>query len=105
MWHPAPETVKEAAAKIVQLCESRGVDVTTLALRFCLDYPHVASTLVGMSSPAEVEQNLKAFDFRVDPKLLSDIEVILAPVKDRSWHSGKPENPNSAEQAERGVPA
>jgi L-galactose dehydrogenase len=105
MWHPAPETVKKAAAKIVQLCESRGVDVTTLALRFCLDYPHVASTLVGMSSPAEVEQNLKAFDFRVDPKLLSDIEVILAPVKDKSWHSGKPDNPSSAEQAERGVPA
>jgi len=87
-WHPAPQEIKEAAAKIVQLCASRGVDVTTLALRFCLDYPHVSSTLVGMSSPAEVEQNLKAFDFRVDPELLSDIEEILAPVKDRTWHSG-----------------
>src|SRR5438270_5586459 len=104
MWHPAPESVKEAAAKIVQLCESRGVDVTTLALRFCLDYPHVASTLVGMSSPAEVEQNLKAFDFRVDPELLSDIEEILAPVKDRTWPSGRPENETSEERAKSGVP-
>jgi hypothetical protein len=45
-----------------------------------------------MSSSAEVEQNLKAFDFRVDPELLSDIEEILAPVKDRTWSSGRPEN-------------
>jgi len=104
IWHPAPEGVKEAAAKIVQLCDSRGVDVTTLALRFCLDYPHVSSTLVGMSSRAEVEQNLKAFDFSVDPELLSDIEEILAPVKDRTWHSGRPENETSGEKAERGVP-
>jgi L-galactose dehydrogenase len=87
-WHPAPPEVKQAAAQIVQLCASRGVDVTTLALRFCLDYPHVSSTLVGMSSPAEVEQNLKAFDFRVDAELLSDIEEIVSPVKDRTWHSG-----------------
>jgi L-galactose dehydrogenase len=88
-WHPAPREVKEAATKIVQLCASRGVDVTTLSLRFCLDYPRVSSTLVGMSSPAEVEQNLKAFDFKLDQELLSDIEEILAPVRDRTWHSGR----------------
>ena len=103
MWHPAPPSVKEAAVKIVQLCQSRGVDVTTLALRFCLDYPHVASTLVGMSSPREVEQNLKAFDFRVDPKLLSDIEIILAPVKDRTWDSGRPEHEVTGQQSKHGV--
>lgn len=88
-WHPAPQEVKEAATKIVQFCASRGVNVTTLALRFCLDYPHVSSTLVGMSSRTEVEQNLKALNFTVDPELLSEIEQILAPVKDRTWHSGR----------------
>jgi L-galactose dehydrogenase len=88
-WHPAPQEVKEAATRIVQLCASRGVDVTTVSLRFCLDYPHVSSTLVGMSSPAEVEQNLKAFEFTLDRELLSDIEEILAPVRDTTWHSGR----------------
>jgi aryl-alcohol dehydrogenase-like predicted oxidoreductase len=88
-WHPAPQEVKETAAKIVQLCASRAVDVTTLSLRFCLEYPHFSSTLVGMSSPAEIEQNLKAFDFKLDQELLSDIEEVLAPVRDRTWHSGK----------------
>ena len=87
-WHPAPQEVKEAAAKVVQLCTSRGVDITTFALRFCLDYPHVSSVLVGMSNPAEVEQNLKALDFKMDPELLSDIEEIVAPVRDRTWYTG-----------------
>jgi L-galactose dehydrogenase len=98
-WHPAPQSVKDAAARIVQLCSDRGVDVTTLALRFCLDYPHVASTLAGMSSRSEVEQNLKAFDFRIDTELLSEIEEVLAPVKDRTWPSGRPEN-----ETGRGMP-
>jgi L-galactose dehydrogenase len=91
-WHPAPQEVKEAARKIVQLCALRGVDVTKLALRFCLDYPHVSSTLAGMSNPTEVGQNMKAFDFTLDQQLLSDIEEILAPVWDRTWPSGRDAN-------------
>ena len=87
-WHPAPQDVKEAAARVVQLCESRGVDVTTLALRFCLDYPYASSTLVGMSSRAQVERNLQALDFNIDPALLQEIAQIVAPVKDKSWPSG-----------------
>jgi L-galactose dehydrogenase len=87
-WHPAPQEVKAAAARVVQLCESRGVDVTTLALRFCLDYPYAASTLVGMSSRAQVERNLQALDFKADPNLLAEIAQIVAPVKDETWPSG-----------------
>jgi hypothetical protein len=56
-----------------------------------------------MSSPTEVEQNLKAFDFRVDPKLLSDIEIILAPVKDRTWDSGRQQNEVTGQQSNKGV--
>ncbi len=87
-WHPAPPEVKEAAARVVQLCESRGVDVTTLALRFCLDYPYAASTLVGMSTREQLERNLRALDFKLDPDLLAEIAQIVAPVKDKSWPSG-----------------
>ncbi len=87
-WHPAPEDVKQAAARVVQLCESRGVDVATLALRFCLDYPYASSTLVGMSNRAQVERNLKALEFIIDPDLLAEIGQITAPVKDKTWPSG-----------------
>jgi L-galactose dehydrogenase len=91
-WHPAPQYVKAAAAEAVKLCGSRGVDVTTVALRFCLDYPRVTSTLVGMSNSSEVEQNLRALDFEIDRGLLSDLEAIMAPAKDWTWSSGKSKN-------------
>jgi L-galactose dehydrogenase len=51
-----------------------------VALRFCLDHPYVSSTLVGMSTPAEVNANLKALDFQPDPALLAAIEQIVSPL-------------------------
>ncbi|MGH9585182.1 MAG: aldo/keto reductase, partial [Bryobacteraceae bacterium] len=43
-WHPALPEVKAAGAKIVSLCEKRGIPPAAVALRFCLNHPHVAST-------------------------------------------------------------
>lgn len=79
-WHPAAEPVKQAGAKIVALCEQHSVDPAILALRFCLDHPYVSSTLVGISTPAEVNANLKALEFKADPALLAQIEQIAAPL-------------------------
>jgi L-galactose dehydrogenase len=79
-WHPASQAVKQAGAKIVALCDQRGVDPAVVALRFCLDHPYVSCTLVGMSTPAEVNANLKALDFKPDPALLAEIEQIVSPL-------------------------
>lgn len=79
-WHPASAAVKQTGAKIVALCDRNGIDPAILALRFCLDHPYVSSTLVGMSTPAEVNTNLKALEFKADPALLEQIEQIAAPL-------------------------
>jgi len=47
---------------------------------------------VGMLSTLEVETNLKALDFEMSPALLKEIDRMVAPVKDLTWPSGKPEN-------------
>ncbi len=47
-WHPAQEEIKNAGRKVVALCDSYGVDPATVALRFTMDHPYAASTLVGM---------------------------------------------------------
>ena len=91
-WHPAPEPVKQAGAKVVALCRGRGVDPALVALRFCLDHPYVSSTLVGMSSVSEVEQNLQAREFRIEPGLLAEIDRTVAPIQNLTWPSGRPEN-------------
>jgi L-galactose dehydrogenase len=91
-WHPAPPEVKAAGEEVVRLCEKRGIHSAAVALRFCLDHPYVSSTLVGMSSPTEVVQNLRAVDFRIPPDLMEHIEAVVALVRDRTWPSGRPEN-------------
>jgi L-galactose dehydrogenase len=91
-WHPAPAAVREAGQKIVALCKARGVDASEVALKFCLDYAGAASTLVGLSSTAHVERNLKAMELKLDAELLQEIAVAVAPVKDFVWPSGLAEN-------------
>lgn len=91
-WHPAPPEVKAAGEKVVRVCEESGVEAAAVALRFCLDHPYVSSTLVGMSSPAEVAQNLGAIDFRIPSGLMERIEAAVALVHGRTWPSGRPEN-------------
>ena len=91
-WHLAADDVKEAGLKVAELCESRGVSVSDVAMRFCYDYEHVASTLVGMSKQRHVEQNLRVLGTQSDPGLLAEIEELAAPVKNRIWGTGRREN-------------
>jgi L-galactose dehydrogenase len=91
-WHPAPQAIRDAGHQIVALCKARGLDASEVALRFCLDNPDVASTLVGLSTRAHVERNLKALATPNDPELLVEIAEIVAPVKDVTWPSGREEN-------------
>ena len=91
-WHPAPAPVQEAGAKLVAVFERHGVDPAAYALRFCCDHPYVSSTLVGLSNPAHVLQNLKALTFKITPELRQEVEAIVEPVKSMTWWSGRPEN-------------
>jgi L-galactose dehydrogenase len=91
-WHPAPESVKRAGREVVDLLGRRGVYPATAALRFCLDHPYVSSTLVGMVSRAEVETNLEALHFALEPALLDQINTVASPAKGLTWPSGRPEN-------------
>ena len=91
-WHPAPPEVRHAVRQAVEYCHTRGVDLSEIALAYCLRYPRVATTLVGMSTPLEVERNLSAMKDRVEPDVLKRIQEILAPVHNTQWPTGRPEN-------------
>jgi L-galactose dehydrogenase len=70
---------------------------------FCRN-PSIATTLVGMASTAVVRANVQAVlqalgcdpnstaDAAAEKAALSEVERILAPVKNITWQSGKPEN-------------
>jgi len=91
-WHPAPQAVRDAANQVAEFCRQQGVDLSELALRFCFDYPRVASTLVGMSTRDHVRMNIQALGARTDPEILRQLQAIIAPVFNHVWPSGRPEN-------------
>jgi L-galactose dehydrogenase len=91
-WHPAPKEVQPAGAKIVKACEARGLRVGDVALRYCLDHPYAATTLVGMSTVEHVEHNIAALRCCPPVDLMTEIHAIAAPVMNRWWPTGLKEN-------------
>lgn len=91
-WHPALPEIRATARRIVEFCRARALPVTTLALRFALDHPGIASTLNGMSTREQVEQNLRAFETPLDPGVLAELEELARPTRKLMWPSGLAEN-------------
>jgi len=91
-WHRSPKEVLQAGPKIAALCREYGVNVADVAMRFALDHPFVAVTIVGMSKLRHIEQNINVLNFKNDPELLDKIQNLVAPVKNKMWFEGRPEN-------------
>ena len=91
-WHPAPPTLKATCRRAAETCAREGADLAELALRFAIETPIVATTLVGMATVAQVDRNLEAIARPLDRSLLERVRAVLEPVKDMTWPSGRPEN-------------
>jgi L-galactose dehydrogenase len=91
-WHPAPASLKLAGAKIVELCRGNGVAAASVALRFCFDHDYVATTLAGMSTRRQVEENVKASALAGTPEMMEQIRKIAEPVASFTWPSGREVN-------------
>jgi len=91
-WHPAPPAIHAAARKVADLCRQRGVDISEVALRYCLDHPYVSSTLVGIANEAQLMANLRLLRIQTDFALVEEIRSLVAPVFNYVWPSGRPEN-------------
>ena len=91
-WHPAEPEVQAAGAKFAEACGEFGLNPAAVALRFCVGYEGAASTLVGIASCKQVDENLEALTMVVPEALEARIEGILGPVRGRVWMSGRAEN-------------
>jgi L-galactose dehydrogenase len=103
-WHPAPAEMREAAKAAFRLCAARGIDLSRLALRFCLDHPYVSSTLTGIASVAQLEANLAAIDCRADAELVAEVRSVFQPLLSTVWPSGRPENDGVLDFSAAGMP-
>lgn len=91
-WHPAPAALRNACEQVVALCRAHGASPAALALAFAAHDRRIASTLTGMRTRGEVEQNVRWVGSPPDEPLLAEVLALLAPVHNLTWPSGRPEN-------------
>ena len=91
-WHRSPAEVKAMQPKLLALCKNYGVRLSDVALRYAMDHPAIATTVIGMCQVEVVKQNLAATTFEIPDELLEEIQALVAPVKNRMWFEGKEEN-------------
>jgi D-threo-aldose 1-dehydrogenase len=72
-YRPAPPELLERARRLEAVCERHGVPLKAAALQFPLGHPAVATVVVGARSAAQVEEDVRMFEWEVPPALWSDL--------------------------------
>ncbi|HAU56896.1 MAG TPA: aldo/keto reductase [Comamonadaceae bacterium] len=72
-----------AARRYNQLARDHGLTPTQMALAFCYTKWQVASTIIGVTSLAQLDENLDAWGTQLAPELLAQIDTIR-------WELGDP---------------
>jgi L-galactose dehydrogenase len=91
-WHNAPQEVKDIQPSLLGVCKQYGVSLSDLAIWYATQHKDITTTIVGMCDAATVQKNTKALELKVPEGLLEEISVQVAPVKNRMWFEGRPEN-------------
>lgn len=76
-----PESLA-AARRYNALAREHGLTPTQLALAFCYRNPKVASTIIGVTSVAQLDQCLDAWETALSPELLKAIDAIRWDMRD-----------------------
>ncbi|OGB47958.1 MAG: aldo/keto reductase [Burkholderiales bacterium RIFCSPLOWO2_12_FULL_65_40] len=72
-----------AARRYNQLARDHGLTPTQMALAFCYTKWQVASTIIGVTSLAQLDENLDAWGTQLAPELLAQIDAVR-------WELGDP---------------
>ncbi len=72
----------EAARQYNQLAVRHGLTPSQLALGFCAQSWRVASTIIGVTTVQQLEENVAAFAAPLSPELLSEIDAIRQSLRD-----------------------
>ena len=91
-WHNAPEELKAMQAPLLECCSKYGVALSDVAIRYAIDHPFIASTIIGMCDQDNVKKNAGVVEFSIPEGLLDEINQLVSPVKNTMWFEGMPEN-------------
>ena len=71
-----------AARRYNALAREHGLTPTQMALAFCYTRWHVASTIIGVTSLAQFDENLNAWGTTLQPEILAEIDKIRWEIRD-----------------------
>jgi aryl-alcohol dehydrogenase-like predicted oxidoreductase len=71
-----------AAQRYNQLARDHGLTPTQMALAFCYTQWRVASTIIGVTSVAQLDECLDAWGTTLSPELLDQIDAIRWEIRD-----------------------
>jgi len=101
-WHPAPPELKAAGAAAATAAAAAGASLPKLALMHCLKNEDISTTLVGLCTVAQVNENCDAVLHALgvvespaaveEEKAMKQVVEILKPCMNLTWPSGFPEN-------------
>jgi D-threo-aldose 1-dehydrogenase len=77
-YAPASERTIARVREMQRLCEAEGVPLAAAALQFSTRNDRIASTIVGMSDPARVDQTLKLAEWPISSALWSKLDALAA---------------------------
>jgi aryl-alcohol dehydrogenase-like predicted oxidoreductase len=65
-----------AARRYNALAREHGLTPTQMAIGFCASKWQVASTIIGVTSVAQLDEDVAAFEARLSPELLTAIDAV-----------------------------
>ena len=71
-----------AAKRYNQLARDNGLTPTALALAFCYHKWQVGSTIIGVRTMAQLEEDLNAWDLKLSDDVLKEIDAIRWELRD-----------------------
>lgn len=64
---------EEAVNAYCEIAERAGLTPTQLSLSWCYHNEHVCSTIIGATSVKQMDENVKAYDIKLDENILEEI--------------------------------
>jgi L-galactose dehydrogenase len=63
-----------------------------MAIQFSVANPRIHTTCLGSANPENVRKAVRWIAEPIDAELLAQVRTILAPIQNKTWMVGKPEN-------------
>jgi L-galactose dehydrogenase len=91
-WHNAPKEILAVQPALLDICKKYGVRLSDVAMRYAMDHPGITTTIVGMNSLTNIQQNVASVDFKIPEGILKEMAEVIATIKNLMWFEGQAEN-------------